>query len=1039
LSAYSVASSVAELELYQTQTDWANGTASDEKYLAALTKALGATPPQSHDRIAAQNRLDDATYTIGRQLAQDKGLDDLIAFDQQSLAKMRSDNNHADDIKNALNNELAQRRSKDYSALVQKTNNGTMSMTDLLAWVDNTIKTLPADAPDKDNWGQARDSVNSQVQNDKDSQVYQDYQNQRMTGADFLTYVQGRRDQYQPDSANYADWNRRLEDGQKNVKDTEFSKADSAFFDLYNEGKKSDKDYLGYIKSRLDGMDTSDPQYETWRHRYTTTSFSLAEDQLRFDVSEKKRPVSALVSFYNAYASTLDKGSAEYRSTLSKIHSLKGYSSGGGGGSGGGGTGSAITAAKVINGQYALDTVLHDMTINPNAPKKDRSAAEAMFTANYNSLSKAHTAGDKVWLFIDPSKPGAVTAAQNPDGSPILDDAGKPVLVRGSGYIPVTDEALGNLNTLDEQYHTQLATNALKNGDLKAFYSETNQANSAAAKRRSLDLSVYQKSNDLLYENSKLVIAQQLQTGDTAAAYNTTTAAIKQISDDLQDPTMTDSRRTKLEDLANKLAEQPFMPQIDDVSGDQTGGAIIKGASDFDPKTGEMLRAQIGQNWHYALADGNTRTTNGWVQDTSVAATEESWAASHLTVTMMYKGQVVTGDVAIHDASRAPKIIANINGVDQVIASPGSVSEVQYKDEFGNTVLAYSCDKGQTWITSDQGVPPQLQMNGMFTMTNDGQLIDSHTGTVVGKADSDGVMQFDPKANVAMTWYGQNGTIPGMEGLGAPGIQFKIFGSSNNGQALDVRSTAERYASSDGVAATAVADILRRVSAVQSLGPTAVLTKDDKVALEQDFANVMKNAPTLLDQASSFVNDLFHPKPKTLDLAPAASHLPATVGAVANIFGTLAKEQQGRAGLGAIGPKQLAQLNAETAARIGPSLRADIETAVKNAPSLINSVASAVGSLFTPKAPTTALPLVTPVAPSSLDEALKRTQANLNLTAPAVSAPSNRDEALRKIAPPPIRKVAKPNRVADRTVNANSTTVGTPSNMDEAIAKMQGR
>ena len=91
-SAYDIGSNLAELEVYKVEVAWGNGTATDEEYLAALTKARDATSPETRDRESAQNRLDDAVYRIGRSKAEAAGLDQLIAFDQAAIAKMNPDN-----------------------------------------------------------------------------------------------------------------------------------------------------------------------------------------------------------------------------------------------------------------------------------------------------------------------------------------------------------------------------------------------------------------------------------------------------------------------------------------------------------------------------------------------------------------------------------------------------------------------------------------------------------------------------------------------------------------------------------------------------------------------------------------------------------------------------------------------------------------------------------------------------------------------------------------------------------------------------------
>src|SRR3954471_24584865 len=58
--------SLAEAEAYAVAVAWANGEASDADYLASLQKMVGLADPGSSELVTAQNKLDDATYTIGR-------------------------------------------------------------------------------------------------------------------------------------------------------------------------------------------------------------------------------------------------------------------------------------------------------------------------------------------------------------------------------------------------------------------------------------------------------------------------------------------------------------------------------------------------------------------------------------------------------------------------------------------------------------------------------------------------------------------------------------------------------------------------------------------------------------------------------------------------------------------------------------------------------------------------------------------------------------------------------------------------------------
>ena len=340
-----IGDNLKDLEAYRLEIAWGNGQITDAEYAASLAGLVAAADPGTRTLLSAQNKLEDVTYRIGRSQADAAGLDALIAFDQQALAGMNPGNLRYRDVKSSLDASLAQRRSRDYGKIVDDYNAGLTSTESLLAWVENTIGSLPADAPDADNWVGVRASLADRIVGEKDAQVYQDYQDRTMAPADFLAYLTGRRDAYDMDSPKWAEANRRLEDAQKNVKNTALAVRDQDVFNRYAQGKISDNTYLVYINKRIAAMEPGDPALPEWKHKLTMAAHSIAEDKLRHEVNiatagsnarsaaaHKNLPPTAaettarknLLAFYQAYIRTLNPGSAEARATEENIVSLKG-------------------------------------------------------------------------------------------------------------------------------------------------------------------------------------------------------------------------------------------------------------------------------------------------------------------------------------------------------------------------------------------------------------------------------------------------------------------------------------------------------------------------------------------------------------------------------------------------------------------------------------------------------------------------------------------------------------------------------------------
>ena len=197
---------LADARRYEVEVRWANGQATDDEYLAVLREAIAVADPDSIEKISAQNKLDDAVFRIGRSRAEATGDPEaLIAFDQAALASMNPGSLRYRDLQQTLNTELADRRSRQYGDLVEQYNAGRTTTEALLNWINGTLASLPAGAPDRDNWEEAKRDLGERVQNEKDTQAFQDYQMERITDEQYLAYLSGRRGQYIIGSPQYAE------------------------------------------------------------------------------------------------------------------------------------------------------------------------------------------------------------------------------------------------------------------------------------------------------------------------------------------------------------------------------------------------------------------------------------------------------------------------------------------------------------------------------------------------------------------------------------------------------------------------------------------------------------------------------------------------------------------------------------------------------------------------------------------------------------------------------------------------------------------
>jgi hypothetical protein len=382
---------------------------------------------------------------------------------------------------------------------------------------------------------------------------------------------------------------------------------------------------------------------------------------------------------------------------------------------------------------YNMAGVFALMTINPHASKKDQKAAGEFFDLNYTSLENARQRGDNVWLFYDPRKPGSVVQAKNPDGSPALDRNGKPIMVRGSAYIAVSDDAFGQMNVLKANYQFSLAELALADRDPSKYADHLRQGLNAQDKARLVNSQSIQSAFDKFYGAAQDGIDSALRRGDYATALNLSTDVAQRLSAEMQNPQLDETRRDKLDRLGEKLAANPLIPKIDPVSKQQIGGAIDLAGSSKDAN-GQFSAVALNPGWHHVLDNVDASGAPDWglaydqVQD-------GSWEASHVQVTTSYGRDAVQGEVRRRQAGVNRTVFVPTE--DGQIRVDQTVQYLTFTDEHGQVVKAYSID-GQHWIRSLSGTPPQIEVAGNLRNAQDGSGILGDDGKLVFKANEPG-------------------------------------------------------------------------------------------------------------------------------------------------------------------------------------------------------------------------------------------------------------------------------------------------------------
>jgi len=742
-SQYDVGDDLADLKRYEAEVAWSNGQLSNADYLAALREALAATSEGSRSRISAQNKLDDATYRIGRADAQIAGPDALIAYDTAALATMRPDNPRYGDVKQSLDSQLAQRRSRDYGALVDVFNAGKMTVAQLSAWVKGTLATLSPDAPDFGSWSQTADELTRRVQSEADSTAYQDYQQGRMKPDAFLGYLNTRRDGYLPGSPQYADWTRRVEDATKQVRDAKLAAADSVFFNAYNAGKKSDKDYLRYLRTRITGMDPDDPSRAEWESRYVTGARSLAEDQLRFDVEHGKKPIGSLIAFYEAYRRTLNPGSAEWRTTTERLENARKWKPAGSGGGTAKGSGyNKYDPTKAVSPKDSLHTLLGQLTVTSTSSK----AMVGVFELNKARVTNAWQRGDRQWLYVDPVNPRAVRVEST-------DANGKKHYEYGTFLVNTTDAAYTGLLGIKADYEQDVADAALAEGKISTYNIHSRYATEALDALRGADIHAAVRRWEKDFEDAQNRAEHFKVQGDKAGFLNAVADATILYDAIMSDTLLDESKRNSVTNRYDQLTDDPLVPLKDPLTGKPLPGAVDMGRSMKDGQ-GYYTDVVLSPGWHDEFKV--SRTTGERTIGTSYQPVPGVWEADHVTVSTRFGERVLTADAEKVDGPFSGQIIVRTDGEAKSYRWDVGAKVITWFDDEGEHV-AHSIDD-RAWITSDTGRPPTAELNVELSAgkpQKNGSVEWFVDGNRVLTTYPDGSAEVEKPSAGSVGWYGQ--------------------------------------------------------------------------------------------------------------------------------------------------------------------------------------------------------------------------------------------------------------------------------------------
>lgn len=499
---------LAAYEAYAAEIAWNNGTITDEQYLAALRKLLESTTPETRDRISAQNRLDDALYTIERNKLvravndadehpeRRTAITALLAFEEQRLGRMSADNEQRREQEDRIEGLRSELRQSRYAEAVERVNEGKGTTKELLGLAQALAREAGEDK-DAADWERAVRELTDRVADEDLADAYQDYEHGRLTGPKLLAKLDARLAALTPGSPQYREMVRQREDLAVRVRDEERARRNATVAGARAAGKLTDEQYLAHLRQAYEETEPGSYDRIVAGNNLREAAYSLAEDKLRFEVQTGKKPPSALIRFYQGYLATMNPGSERARALKLAIRSLQQRGSGGGGG-GGGGSSSKLSFGKLVPGLSSLTSVIAANQAPPDFDKLLRVDVRSTpswrwWSNNHRSLRDAYQEGKSSWTYFD---------------------------TKGTAYtVPLTPELMSEFDDLNMRYTRAGVDNAQTPSQRQTWIGRHITAiDGFEARQGQMTMDRYEREWDLLSREKERALAR----GDYAAYFNLT-------------------------------------------------------------------------------------------------------------------------------------------------------------------------------------------------------------------------------------------------------------------------------------------------------------------------------------------------------------------------------------------------------------------------------------------------------------------------------------------------------------------------------------
>ena len=315
------------------QLAWANGTLTDDAYLGALRAYLGTTDAGSRERLSAQNELDDAVYTIGRNklvravnnasstLKRVAALRSLISYDRRKLNSMTRDNEQAREMRDRIETSRGQIRDVRYGDLVRRFNADQVGIDAMLRFARNMAAEAQG-TPDAVKWQDTVREWTDRADSERLNQLYQDYQQKRIPGSAVVDFLKQRRSRMDPESPDFKETSRQIEDLEKQVREAEFADRDAAMASRVQRGDVPEAEYLKYLASRVKDYEKGTAERRNAEDNLLATRFQFGENEIRRGIEGGTADTQDLVDFYRGYMATMSPTATRFLELQQRVTDL---------------------------------------------------------------------------------------------------------------------------------------------------------------------------------------------------------------------------------------------------------------------------------------------------------------------------------------------------------------------------------------------------------------------------------------------------------------------------------------------------------------------------------------------------------------------------------------------------------------------------------------------------------------------------------------------------------------------------------------------